>query len=101
MYEVPTLRGLQSPKLFYGIDIRILVAVVVLVIVGIIAWPVWIIAALLVIAGLALGRVNSFFIDELWTYMNWRMDSWSGLISDEGFEEHPKSDFLKNPRRIK
>ena len=82
-------------------DYRILLLVVLCAVGGIIAWQLFIVAAVVSGLGLVLGAVSPYLLDELAAYMRWRMFSWDAVLSDESFEAGSDSEMMSKPRKVK
>jgi hypothetical protein len=95
------LRGLLRPKLYLGCDARLLLLSVGLVLGGIFAWPLFIVAVLVYAVSRVLGAISPYLIDDVVTYMRWRAIAWDGQFADEGNVAKPCRRMQRTPRKVR
>lgn len=100
MLRAPVLRGLLRAKLLLGCDPRLLVLAGLVILLGIFAWPLFIVGGFIFMGARLVGAISPYFIDEKIVYMRWRFVAWNGMLRDEAFAARPDRGTLRVTRKV-
>jgi type IV secretory pathway VirB3-like protein len=99
--EMPIFQGALRAKLIMGVDERVGLLVVILVLFGIVQPLLFLVAAGVFGIGRIVGAVSPYFFDELSRYAEWRLFSWSGSMPDDSYWTSREPKFRRTFRKAK
>jgi len=99
--EMPIFQGALRAKLIMGVDERLGLLVVILIICGVFQPLLFLVAAALFGIGRIVGAVSPYFFDELSRYVEWRLLAWDGLMPDDAYFTAGEPKFRRIFRKAK